>query len=213
LVEPDDTTIVTPATSYSFISVAEARDIMAGLVTSMTDEQLQFWIDAASAEIATLCNRVFGYEQVIDTFDIGGQRVWLNRWPIAKADVTSIKLNGSEIVANTSQWRVAGDELGFGKLTVFSAVDAPMTVSYKGGYHLPDDAPPELKKACHLLVRNAHLQLTSLAQTGVRQLSHKHSRVTYFDPATLIKAQQTAGGTGTQQALESLLYRYRRIEC
>jgi hypothetical protein len=76
---------------------------------------------------------------------------------------------------------------------------------------LPDEAPPALKQACTLLVRNAHLQLTSLAQTGVRQLSHKGSRVTYFDPASIIKAQQGAGGA--QQALESLLYRYRRIEC
>jgi hypothetical protein len=209
------TKVVTDASSYSFLSLTEARGIMGGLVTSASDAQLQAWIDASSDYIAIRCNRVFGYEKVIDTFrDVNadsGPRMWLNRWPAAVADITAIQVNGSDITATTDQWELAEREEGFGKLSIFQSLAEPITVSYSGGYKLPTEAPPALKNACVLLVRNAQIQMTAIASTGIRQLSHGNSRVTFFDPAAFAKAQ--LAGAGTQQAIEALLVHYRRIEC
>jgi hypothetical protein len=208
------TKVVTDAPSYSFLSLAEARGIMGGLVASATDAQLQAWIDASSDYIAIRCNRIFGYEKVIDTFrDVNGSgpRMWLNRWPVAVADITAIQVNGSDIKATTDQWELAEREEGFGKLSIFQNLAEPITVSYSGGYKLPDGAPPALKNACVLLVRNAQIQMTAIASSGIRQLSHGNSRVTFFDPAAFAKAQ--LAGAGTQQAIEALLVHFRRIEC
>jgi hypothetical protein len=72
-----------------------------------------------------------------------------------------------------------------------------------------------------LLTREAYYT-TQRGDASVRSISHKESRIIYFDPATQMKAAAAAGGgggggggaaggTAAQKAAQSLLQRYTRL--
>lgn len=207
-----DIEILTPATDFDLLTLDEAKHLI-GMSTTDTsmDAQLQLWIDINSQTVARLCNRIFAREEVSETWrDLnGGDRLFLSHWPVAKGDVESVEVPaGSGTMLDATGWRI---EEGSGKLTVTADVADPVTVTYWGGYLLPDDAPMPLKQATAMLIAQSKL-LSSLGTTaGMRQVAHKEKRVSYYDPNILLTAVM-GKGTGTETAIMSLLSHYIRYE-
>ena len=152
--------VLTPADSYALLTLDELKSIInVPLSDTSEDAQLQMWIDQYSDVVATMCNRVFAYETVAETWrsespPFDRSTLFLTRYPVADVDLTTVESpRGSTLdpasyeVENTS-----------GKLRIEGAWTEPVTVTYSGGYHLPDEAPPALKAATGLLIQAARLQ-------------------------------------------------------
>lgn len=204
-------TVVTPANNLSLVSLYEAKIALgfANSTDTALDEQLEMFIEWSSAEIAALCNRTFARETVIESFSSLGShnRIYLSRYPIK--EITAIDENGDALVV-TDDYTV---DLANGLVTrVDSAWSTPATFSYTGGYELPNAAPKALRQAALLMTREAYYA-ASRGDATIRQISHKDSRVTYFDPNA--KAGGGAGASGgespARRAVGTLLQHFTRF--
>ncbi len=206
--------ILTPAASHDLITLDEAKLLM-GMSTTDTgmDAQIALWIDMNSQTVARLCNRVFAREEVAETWrDLNdGDRLFLSHWPILTADVESVESPaGSGTLIDPAAWEL---EEGSGKLTIGAGYAAdPVTITYWGGYVLPDEAPAPLKQATALLNAQSKLLSTLGSSAGVRMIAHKEKRVAYHDPNLLISAAMGGKGSGTETAIMNILSRYMRYE-
>jgi hypothetical protein len=84
-------------------------------------------------------------------------------------------------------------------------------VTYTGGYDLPEEAPEALKTACGLMIQAARIQMRLNATSGIKSISHRESRVMFFD------VQQMTGKSGSgplaaaADTVNALLYKYMRF--
>ena len=208
--------VLDPADSYDLASLDEIKTLL-GLPAADTseDELLGMWITYYSDVIATLCNRVFAKEKVIESwrgdtkpFDTDNGRVFLTHYPVVDTDIESITAPDGTTID-------AGYELenASGKLQFFDATwSEPIRITYTGGYDLPDEAPPALKQALALLVQNARIWQSRALTSGVRSIAHRESRVQFFD---INQAVAKMGGAGplamANEMVSGLLYKYTRF--
>jgi hypothetical protein len=207
--------VTTPATSIDLMTLDELK-LAINITSTVQDAMLSDLITRVSAEIAAYCNnRVFGYESVIETFtEIPADklRLFLARYPIPQDNtgITSISINGAPVTYPNGMLL---DSL-WGKLQMPNSTFIDQTIiTYSGGYHLPEEAPPALKQAAVMLMREAYYQ-TVRGDATVRMIGHKESRIIYFDPNLLARS---AGGAGTggspaQRASHDLLTHFTRYE-
>lgn len=203
-------TVVTPAQNVSLVSLYEAK--LALNLQSSTDEtiddQLEMLIEWASAEIAALCNRTFARETVVETFSSNEgyyNRLYLSRYPIKT--ISSIDEDG-ETLAVDVDYRL---DKASGLLTrIDSAWVAPISISYTGGYELPNDAPKALRQAALLMTRESYNAI-SRGDSSIRQISHKDSRITYFDPSSKSDSSSSGGGSPARRAVGDLLKHFTRF--
>jgi hypothetical protein len=137
-------------------------------------------------------------------------RLFLARFPIPQdsTGITSITSGGTALAYPDGMLL---DSL-WGKLTLPSGVYTTQTViNYSGGYHLPDEAPPALKQAAVILMREAYYA-TIRGDATVRMIGHKESRIIYFDPNLLARGIAGSGGTPAQRAVGDLLTSFTRYE-
>ena len=87
----------------------------------------------------------------------------------------------------------------------------PVTVHYTGGYKLPDEAPLELKHAVVMLIREEKIRMMQAQTAGIRQISHKEARVSFFDPNAVL-LRSVGMKSPTMQAVENLLTHFMRFE-
>ncbi len=205
--------VLMPADSYALLTLDELKSMInVPLSNTSEDAQLQMWIDQYSDVVATMCNRVFAYETVAETWrsesaPFDRSTLFLTRYPVADVDLTTVESpRGSTLdpasyeVENTS-----------GKLRIDGAWTEPVTVTYSGGYHLPDEAPPALKAATGLLIQAAQLQ-SKVPASSVRSLTHGDTRVQYFDPVQMFgKAGGAAPLMQATDTVNALLYKYMRL--
>jgi hypothetical protein len=207
--------VLTPAESYALVTLDEVKSIL-GLPPANTSEdtQLQMWIDQYSDVIATMCQRVFAYEQVAETWRGNGTpfdspRLFLSHYPVADADIVSVESPRGNIL-DPSVYEV---EPQSGKMRIDGAWTDPVTVTYSGGYLLPDAAPPALKAATILLIQAARLQQRLNATGGVRMVRHGDTMVQYFDPLQVLgKAAPTAPLQAANDSVVGLLSAYMRFD-
>jgi hypothetical protein len=212
------TRIITPAGDFALISQYYAR--MALNLQSSTDpnldEQIEMFVRWASDDIAELCNRVFAKETVEDTYlGISSTgRIYLSHYPIASiASVTEAGSNlvqGTDYIAETATGLLRRQPTG----TCFTE---PVVVTYTGGYVLPYEAPESLQQASVLLIREAYYA-SLRGDATIRMVSHKESRVIYFDPAQQARALMggaggagTTGGTAAMRSVDALLKKFTRF--
>lgn len=203
-------TVVTPAQDISLVSLYEAKlGINLGSSTDTAlDDQLELLIEWSSAEIAALCNRTFAQETVIETFhDIGysNNRLYLSRYPVTT--ITAFTEDGEAMVLDTD-YRIDKQS---GILTRIDDVwSGPVSVSYTGGYSLPNDSPRALRQAAVLMTREAYYA-TTRGDASIRMVAHKDSRVIYFDPNT--KSASSGGGSSSpaRRAVGDLLKHFTRF--
>jgi hypothetical protein len=210
------TTVLVPAESYDLCTLAEVKT-MIGLDPTDTSEDalLAMWITQYSDIIATLCNRTFGYETVNETwrgdtkpYDTDNARVFLTRYPVVASDITSVTgPDGTDLSSGFELESVSG------KLQFFNVSwSEPIRISYSGGYQLPDDAPPALKQALAMLVQIARVWQSRSLTAGVRSISHRESRVQFFDIFQELGKMGAPGPLGVATGMiNSLLYKYTRF--
>jgi hypothetical protein len=207
--------VLTPANSYALLTLDELKAMLNVPSTNTgEDTQLQLWIDQYSDVVATMCNRVFAYETVEETWrgdllPFDAPRLFLTRYPVADADLTAVESpRGSTL--DPASYEI---ENSSGKLRIEGRWTEPVMVTYSGGYHLPDEAPQALKAATGLLIQAARLQAQINASKGVRLISHQDTRIQYFDPVQMFGGK--SGSTGPLQAatdtVNALLNAYMRL--
>ena len=201
-------TVITPANNLSLVSLYEAKIALgfANSTDAALDEQLEMFIEWSSAEIAALCNRTFARETVIESFTSLGahNRVYLSRYPIK--EITAIDEDGVALVVD-DDYTV---NMATGLITrVDTAWTTPMSFEYTGGYELPNASPKALRQAALLMTREAYFA-ASRGDASIRQISHKDSRVTYFDPNA--KSASSGGDSSpARKAVGSLLQHFTRF--
>lgn len=200
--------IVKRADDISLISLYEAK-IALQITDDTQDELLERLILQMSGEIAALCNRTFARETLIETFrEINENiaRLYLSHWPVK--EITLVTNNGAELVADVD-YELDSET---GRLWNISGTwDEPVVVAYTGGYLLPFEAPYALRQASILLSREAYFAATR-GDASVRMISHKDSRIIYFDPNARTAVASGAAGSAAQRAAGDLLKRFTRFE-
>lgn len=127
--------------------------------------------------------------------------------PLTVTDYTfEVTANGTVLLP--ADYRI---DYNSGKVSVDGTWVTPAIVEYTGGYKLPTEAPLPLKKACALMVQEDRIKNQQAAVAGMRQISHKESRVAFYDPNALLLKSIGAKSPG-MQAAEALIRPYIRIE-
>jgi hypothetical protein len=208
--------VITLASSYDLATLDEMKIMLGIPATDTSEDQLvSMWIEQYSDVIATMCNRVFAKEKVEESwrgdtkpFDTDNGRVFLTHYPVADADIESITAPDGTLIDTGYEL-----ENRSGKLQFFGpSWSEPIRITYTGGYDLPDDAPPALKQALAILVGAARVFHSRQLTSGIRSISHRESRVQFFD---VNAAMAKMGGFGplaqAAQTVNALLYKYMRF--
>ncbi|RXG91583.1 phage head-tail connector protein [Bradyrhizobium zhanjiangense] len=204
--------VLQPAESYELLTLDELKIILNIAATDTSeDEQLKLWIAHYSDVVATMCNRVFARETVEetwrgDTMPLDCPRLFLTHYPVADDDIEAVESPRGSLI-DVSAWEV---ENRSGKMRIDGAWAEPVTVTYTGGYLLPNEAPPALKQATGLLIQGARAEMRQAAVSGIKSISHRESRVQFMDPNSALKGQ---GGAieAAAETVNSLLYKYMRF--
>jgi hypothetical protein len=215
-----DIDVITKADPTDLLTLDEAKLWLGIPLTDLSqDEMLTSMISIFSEELAEKLNRhptvTIGQEEVIETWrETMNGRLFLSHWPVKKEDVISV-------TAGDTATLLAGEyklEEASGKLSNIrnggpEAVpwSHPVTVHYKGGYALPDECPKPLKHAVVMLIREEKIRMMQAHTAGIRQISHKEARVSFFDPNALL-LRAVGMKSPTMQAVENILSHYMRFE-
>lgn len=166
----------TAGVAVDLISLADAKLALAITDTSQ-DDFISQQITIASQTIASLCDRVFGVSDVIETFVIDlcerPAALALSRYPVVS--VGSVTVDDNELdEADYDAGKTSG--------LVYRHNGCPwsgrVVVIYSGGYTLPDDAPGALIRACLLLLKEQVLMRGR--DPTVRQIQHGDESVSFW---------------------------------
>jgi hypothetical protein len=206
--------VLEPSDTYDLLSLDELKLAMQiDPSDTSQDETLKVYITRYSDVVATTCNRVFAYETVSEIwrctntdYTNGMKRLFVSHYPIdPAADMTLQSPNGQ--ILDPSSYAI---EAKSGKVELLQTWAEPIMFTYSGGYELPDDAPPALKQATELMIREGQALAQRMLNSGIRSLSHKEARVQFFDPLALLTKTQGLGFATT--AANALLMHYVRFE-
>jgi hypothetical protein len=209
--------VIEEADSYDLVTLDELKTML-GIPESNTteDPMLSIWISQYSDVIATMCNRVFAKEKVAETwrgdlppYDTQNGRVFLTHYPVDDDDIEVVSApDGATIDSEFYELENRSGKLQFFK----SSWSEPIRITYTGGYELPDECPPALKQALAILVSAARVAQQRELTSGIRSISHRESRVQFFD---VNQAMAKTGGSGplaaAAETVNALLYHYIRI--
>ncbi|MHC2396482.1 hypothetical protein ACVMGC_001026 [Bradyrhizobium barranii subsp. barranii] len=143
-------------------------------------------------------------------FDTQNGRIFLTHYPVKDEDILTVT-SPSDALIDPDSYEL---ENRSGKLQFFGGPwSEPIRVIYSGGYHLPDEAPPALKQALAVMVGAARTQVAQQLTSGIRSISHRESRVQFFDvTAAAAKSGAGSGALGVAgNTVEQLLYHYMRF--
>jgi hypothetical protein len=193
--------VITPSDTYDLVTLAEMKTkLLIPPTSTQWDPLLTELIDNISDTIARMCNRVFAYEDVEETFyqledSCYTQRLYLSRWPVVLGDILTFTQNGNDLKG----YLVSGGPIPPGASSPSCVLEektgtiylpsnlGPWTgiidLTYSGGYALPDEAPGALKFCVEALIRESYMSwIRNPALFGVRQIAHKESRIGYYGP-------------------------------
>jgi hypothetical protein len=201
---------LTPAQNFNLLTLDEAK-LMLGVITTAEDASITLLIETFSDVVATLCNRVFAKETMQETVRcLQPNRYFVSHYPLAaESDVSSVECPRGTVL-DPSTYEI---ELKSGKIEFYGGQSEPILVTYTGGYLLPDEAPPAVKQATLILIREERMAALRAQTAGIRSLVHKDSRVVFFDPNALaIKMASSKGADWQNSPAGSLLMHYTRLQ-
>jgi hypothetical protein len=198
--------VITEAKEVSLLTLHDAKLGLNLLSSTLNDDQIGLMVKWASSEIAKLCNRVLAKETLIETIlELEAPRIYLSHYPIK--EISEISEAGT--ILTVADYNL---DAKTGKLTRAGGVfwGLPTVIKYTGGYDLPQKAPPELASAALLVTREAY-HAALRGDASIRMVSHKNSRIMFFDPNAAAKAGAT-GGSAARRAITDLIRGYTRFE-
>jgi hypothetical protein len=166
-----------------------------------SDAQLADEITACSLTIATMCNRVFAKQDYRETFVFhSGEAtavLTLSRYPVD--EIAEITLDGMAV--NETEYEI---EPSSGMVyRIGGKWSSRVVVTYTAGFDLPDDAPPQLARACLVMLceqRNAIGR-----DDNVRSLTHGDEAITFFSTA------ETKPQSEAMESVAGLIAPFRRL--
>jgi hypothetical protein len=205
--------VLEPADNASFLTLREAKLLLGmpvnGPVDDIADETLELQIAIASATIMRLVNRMMAKQKVVETwFDFAATKLFLRHFPVEEDGIEEVTIGGRGLLApdEYALEEESGTLWGFGRFA------EPVSITYWGGYELPDEAPLDLKQATLLMLSQQRSQATRESIEGIRMIAHKDSRVLFFDPNQQAKAGAAGGATRSGiPAVDALLDHYTRL--
>jgi hypothetical protein len=212
IVHPESVPVQPPDVVIDLLTLDELKVAMGISPNDTTqDAQLTLWITRFSGVVATSCNRVFAKGPVIEEWRcLQSNRVFPTRFPIRDGDITSITVGPQNTLLDPSiDWELEEES---GKIELRGNCSQPITISYTGGYNLPEEAPPALKQATELLIWEWRAIAQRLMLGGVAGIRHKESDVRYFDPLALLAAKGGGFNFATSSS-NALLMHFTRIIC
>jgi hypothetical protein len=206
--------VIEEATTQDLLTLDEAK-LLLGISTSDTskDELLAMQISIYSATVAEMCNRIFAREKVTETWrELYDGRCFLTHYPVKESDIESVISAGNDYVVDGYELEERSGKLS--NVVRYAAESnawaQSVIVTYTGGFNLPDEAPLPLKQAVALSIREEMIRTRQAETAGIRQVTHKESRVVFFDPNAVLVKTVGAKSPGLQ-AIESLLKQYMRF--
>jgi len=211
----DIASIDVPATSQDLMTLDECKTLLnVSAADTSRDAQLQMQISIASAICADIVFRRyddeptgigFGMQTLHEEWrEIGNGRLFLLQWPVKQ--IIDLTVGGTLLASG--DYRL---EKRSGKVSVDGQWGEPAIVHYTAGYQLPEGAPLALKQACMVMVQEQRIRNQQAQTAGIRLLSHKESRVAFFDPNAILLKSISAKSPG-MQAAEALLLPWMRLE-
>jgi hypothetical protein len=169
-----------------------------GITDSSEDEALQAAITFQSRIIAEYCDRRFGRAEALETFrfDPGEvmptrQALTLSLYPVAEVIELAGTTDGYDFDPASGRIWTQGN---------FADV---VSVTYSGGYDLPEEAPARLAKAVIEAVFEARAM--GSRDPSIRSVSHGDTNISYFTSATA-----TANAGYLSAPVVDLIRPYRR---
>jgi hypothetical protein len=206
--------VIDPATSFDFLTLEELKILLGlSLTDTSQDAQLAMLISSYSATVAEMCNRTFAREKVTETWrELFNGRVFLTHWPVKLDDIESVTAAGGGYENDQYELEPASGKLSNVLLHSAQSTAWPQSVdvTYTGGFILPDEAPLPLKQATAILIREERMRNQQAQVAGIRQVTHKSSRIVFFDPNAVLVKTIGAKSPG-MQAAEALLKQYMRL--
>jgi hypothetical protein len=177
-----------------------------GIEGTTEDATLQAAITFQSRIIAEYCERRFGLAEVVETFTfdhyedmLRRQALTLSLYPVV--EVTEV------LSAGTGATDYSFDPVS-GRLWMANGycwVDT-VTVSYSGGYDLPEECPARLQRAVIDAVNAG--RTSSYRDPTIREVQHGDARVSYFTPSV---SSTTGSSDFLSAAAAELIKPYRRL--
>jgi hypothetical protein len=206
--------------STDLLTLSEAK-LWLGINTADTsqDELLQMMITTFSEEIAERLNRhptvTIGREEVSEVWrDTQNGRLFMSHWPIKAADILSVSVGSDGAMLDVTGYELEEASGKLSNIAIGGAMSAswnhPVVVHYWGGYNLPTETPLPLKHAVVMLIREERIRMMQAQTAGIRQVSHKEARVSFFDPNAIL-LRSVGAKSPTLQAIESILTHYMRF--
>jgi hypothetical protein len=179
------------------------------------DATLQLVNTQMSAAVAKLVGRVFGFSEVNEMFfeiEAGTPFLFFSQWPVKLADISFLTMNGVDILPEVGlRPNGVGYYLEEKTGTLYGGFSGTVDSTYSGGYHLPDEAPPDLKAATAAVSRESYYNSQrGMLLTGVRMIAHKSARVMYHSPTQGSVTSTSAVSPQTWNAVRSTLDHYFR---
>jgi hypothetical protein len=210
--------VLTPATDFDLMTLDEAKTLAGIAITDTTeDAQMQMFLDINSATVMRMCNRIFAREEVREEWRElnGGCRLFPSHWPIKEGDIETVE-SPIGTVLDPSMYELE-EESGKVELIASGGLAAawiePVAITYWGGYDLPDEAPPPLKRAVAMLNLQSKLLASLGTIAGIRMMSHKEARVMFHDPTKLLEAALGGGASNAMQSsIMQILSHYIHFE-
>jgi len=151
-----------------------------GITGNTEDAVLQAAITFQSRIIAEYCDRRFGRAEVLETFTLDRGEVLATRnaltlslYPVVEIlEVSSVGVTGSDYELDPVT----------GRLWFDSWCSGAVSVSYSGGYDLPEEAPARLQRAVIVAVNEGRTSGTR--DPSIREVQHGDARISYFTSAT-----------------------------
>jgi hypothetical protein len=170
-----------------------------GITGSADDAALQAQITFQSRIIAEYCDRRFGRAEAVEIFTFdraedmpARQALTLSLYPVVEVIELAGTTDGYEFDPVTGRLWTEGCWAGV------------VSVTYSGGYDLPEEAPARLQKAVIEAVNET--RTTGARDPGVREVQHGDTRVSYFTPAL-----STASAGYLSAVVVDLIRPYRRL--
>jgi hypothetical protein len=147
-----------------------------GITGSADDAGLQAAITFQSRLIAEYCDRRFGRAECLETFTFDRNEIMLTRqaltlslYPVAEV------LEISTVGATSADYEL---DPPTGRLWTDGRWADVVSVTYSGGYDLPEEAPARLQKAVIEAVNEA--RTSGARDPNIREVAHGDTRVSYF---------------------------------
>jgi hypothetical protein len=150
-----------------------------GITGTAEDEQLQAMITFQSRIIAEYCDRRFGLAEAMETFTFdrgevmpARQALTLSLYPVAEiSEVSTLGATAAGYEFDPATGRLWSD-----------GWCGTVSVTYSGGYDLPEQAPARLQKAVIEAVYEG--RTIGNRDPSIREVQHGDTRISYFTSAT-----------------------------